>query len=70
MEILDPEGRPLEGFGETEAVRIRGNSNRHMAEWKGDRELSSLKGRAVRLRIYATNSKLYSFTCAEAGSSK
>ena len=41
-----------------------------MAEWKEGRDLSSLKGRAVRLRIYATNSKLYSFTCAEAGRSK
>ena len=70
VEVLDPEGRPLEGFGEAEAVRIQGNSIRHSGEWNGNRDLSSLKGRAIRLRIYATNTKLYSFTCTDGGRSK
>lgn len=70
VEILDSEGRPLEGFTEADAIRIRGDSIRHAAAWKGDRDLSSLNGRDIRLRIYATNTKLYSFTCTDAGRSK
>ena len=70
VEILDPEGRPLEGFGEAEAERIRGDSLRHIAAWSGNRDISSLKGRAIRLRITMTNSKLYTFTCGEAGRPK
>ena len=70
VEILDSEGRPLEGFAEAEAIRLRGDSIRHAAAWKGERNLSSLGGRAIRLRIYATNTKLYSFTCTDSGRSK
>ena len=67
VEILDAEGQPLEGFAEADADRIRGDSLTHVAGWRGNADLSSLKGRAIRLRIHMTNSKLYSFACGEAG---
>jgi hypothetical protein len=65
--ILDAEGRPLEGFAEADADPIQGESLRHVAGWRGNSDLSSLTGRAIRLRIHMTNSKLYSFTIGESG---
>ncbi len=67
VEILDMDGKPIAGFGEAEADPITTDSVRHVVSWRGDADLSRLKGTPIALRFHLDRSKLYSFTFAPAG---
>ena len=61
-EILDADGNPIPGFTVNEA-RIFGGVDQLRLEpwWKGQKDLSSLKGKTIRLKFYFENAKLYAF---------
>jgi hypothetical protein len=61
-EILDADGKPIPGFTIKEA-RIFGGIDQLRLEpwWKGQKDLSSLKGRTIRLKFYLENAKLFAF---------
>ena len=67
VEILDPSGAAIEGFGRDQAMPITRTGLRHSVTWKGGANPHSLEGRIVRLRFHVRNAKLYSFQFAGAG---
>ena len=67
-EILDEDGRTLDGFALADAKPLHGDSCKAELAWKGgflsfgaNRSLASLRGRPVRIRFKARDAELYSF---------
>ena len=62
VELLDTAGQPIPGFAGDAAETYRGHDKLRLEpQWKGQLDLSSLEGQAVRLRCTVTNAKLYAF---------
>jgi len=55
------DGVPVEGFGIDDCPSVFGDSVDRSVEWTGDADLSSLKGKAVRLRFALRDADLFSF---------
>ena len=60
-EILDAEGRPVEGFSYDDADVVLGNSVAKTVTWQGKSDVASLAGKPVRLRFVMRDMKLYAF---------
>lgn len=61
VEIQDEAGNPVEGFSTDDADEINGNYTRKLVTWNQSSDVSSLTGRAIRLRFVMRDTKLYSF---------
>ena len=61
VEIQDENGSPISGFHAVDADDINGNFIRVLASWNGSEDVSSLAGKAIRLRFVMRDAKLYSF---------
>lgn len=61
VEMLDEAGKVIEPFTRENCVPLKADQTRHPVRWKGARDLSSLRGRAVRFRFHLTDGKLYAF---------
>ena len=67
VEVWDESGQPIEGFaGESAApfdrnVPTRGTVEPAAVRWPGDRSLSELAGRRIRLMFLMRDSHLFSF---------
>jgi hypothetical protein len=61
VELLEPSGGPMAGFGSADCEPLRGNSVRRRVRWRGDPSLDSLAGKPVRLRFLLRGVKLYAF---------
>ena len=61
VEILDASGHTLWGYGKAEADRLMFNDVAQNVTWNGESDLSSLRGRHVRLRFIGQSVKLYAF---------
>ena len=61
VEILDETGHALWGYAKAEADRLMFNDLAQTVTWEGRGDLSSLRGRSVRLRFIGQFVKLYSF---------
>lgn len=61
-EILDADGEPIPGYTVNEA-RIFGGVDQLRLEpwWKGQKDLSSLEGKTIRLKFYLLKAKVYAF---------
>jgi hypothetical protein len=59
-ELLELDGTPIKGFGLAKCEPIAGDSLRHELRWKGEPDRTPLVNREVRVRLRATNAKLYS----------
>src|SRR5690606_34537894 len=57
-ELLDEEGRVIEGFRASEALPVQGDGTRLAVRWKG-RSLEALRGRRVQIRWFLANATLY-----------
>ena len=64
-ELLDEAGRPLPGFARSDADRLFGNDMRARVTWAGRDDLSSQRGKTVRLRFVGQSVKLYAFQFLE-----
>ena len=62
VEVLDREGRPIDGFGRDEAVVMTEDKIRHTLAWKGHKDLHQLQGRPIRLRLHLRSSRVFSLT--------
>jgi hypothetical protein len=60
VSVRDASGRAIPGFSRSDCKPLRGDSTRHEVKWRGQ-DLSSLKGRTIRLRFHAKGASLYSF---------
>jgi hypothetical protein len=62
VELLDESGQPIDGFAGNDAEWSRGvNELRFQPRWANQKDLSTLKGKAVRLKIHLKNARLYAF---------
>ncbi|MGH7577978.1 MAG: hypothetical protein ACREM1_23010 [Longimicrobiales bacterium] len=61
VELLDETGRPIAGYRASDSDIINGNATRRIVTWKGNADLSSLRGRTVALRFVTRSTKLYAF---------
>jgi hypothetical protein len=59
VEIQDPAGGPLPGFGLEDAVETIGNEIERAVRWKGGADVGALAGRPVRLRFAMRDARLY-----------
>jgi len=65
VEVLDPEGEAIPGYGSQDAVVYsRVDNLRLRLKWKTKRDLSELVGKTVRLRFRFTLADLYAFQVA------
>jgi len=60
VEVLDPVLDPLPGFARADAVPLTRDAVRHGVAWKQGSDLSALRGKTVRLRIWLRDADLYS----------
>lgn len=63
-EILDADGKPLEGYRAEDCTEFYGDTTAHTVHWKGGRDLSRLAGKPVRVRFQIRDADLYSFRFA------
>ncbi len=60
-ELIDESGRALPGFTAEDFYPLRDNATYYKCNWAGVSQLSQLRSRSIRIRIYLDNAKLYSF---------
>jgi len=60
VEIQEPDGRPIPGYGLAEAEEIIGDEIARVVHWQSGVNIASLAGRPVRLRFVLKDADLYS----------
>ena len=60
VEICEPDGTPIPGFGKEDCDVIYGDSLDRRVSWKGSGDVSSLAGKPVVLKFYLCEADLYS----------
>jgi hypothetical protein len=61
-ELLNDKFEPIPGFTRADAQVIREDLISKQVSWRGHSDLSSLRGKVVRIRFYLQDADLYSFT--------
>ena len=61
VELQDVDGTPIPGFTLEDSVELIGNEIARDVRWRGGRDLSTLAGRPVRLRVAMRDAELFSF---------
>ncbi len=62
VEVLDEEGKVINGYSKENCMPlININSTKHLVVWEKYSDLSSLRGRNIRLKFYVNDGDLYSF---------
>ena len=61
VEVVDEQGKVIEGFSRDNCLPLVRDSAKVMVRWRGGKNLSSLAGKPLRLRFYLTKGSLYSF---------
>jgi hypothetical protein len=62
VEVLDEHGKPIPQYSESTAKKYNSvDELRLIPEWRGNSDLSHLKGKAIRLKFYLYNAKVYAF---------
>jgi hypothetical protein len=67
VEIQGPDGKAIEGFSLQDCTEIIGDRLEHTVRWKDGTDVSTLRGKPVRLRVRMKDADLYSFRFVEAG---
>ena len=60
VEVQEPDGRPIDGYGLEQCVEIYGDEIERTVAWDGGADLGSLAGSPVRLRFAMKEADLYS----------
>lgn len=60
VEIQDPNGHPIDGFGLDDCDEVYGDDLQRAVSWKGLTDVSALSGQPVRLRFALRDADLYS----------
>ncbi|MBN2291762.1 MAG: hypothetical protein JXM70_05015 [Pirellulales bacterium] len=61
VELLDAEGKPIEGFSAKDASPVWGNSLRMPVTWGDKADVSRLAGKPIKIRFVMRDCKLYAF---------
>jgi len=62
VEVLDAEGKVIEGFSKKDCTPITTDSVHHVLKWKRQKDCYLIQAMPIRLRVYMKKAKLYSFT--------
>ncbi len=65
IELQSPDGNPLPGFAENDAVPLRGDALAEPVRWRGGPDVSALAGRPIRIRFILQSGDLYAFRFAD-----
>jgi len=65
LEVLDRNGRVVNGYAAADCLPVRGNSTKHAVAWKTHATLAPLAGEVIRLRLVLSRARLYSFWIAD-----
>lgn len=57
--LLDENGGAIPGFSLEDCDRIQGNDTQYVVNWKGNADVSGLKGKSVRLLLRSRSAKLF-----------
>ena len=60
-ELLDADGKPIQGFGKRDCDGINTDKIRHTVSWNGNSDLLALAGKVIKVKFYLRETKLYSF---------
>ncbi len=66
VEMLDTDGKAIEGLGETDCIPVTGDSTSHRVRWRNHGPAHMI-GKLARLRLRAQNVRLYSIYATEPG---
>jgi len=61
VELQDVSGLPIPGFSLEDAVEMAGDQIKNAVRWKSQKQLESLMGQPVRMRVVMKDADLYSF---------
>jgi hypothetical protein len=61
IEFQEADGKPIPGFTEADADLLYGDSLDRTATWKGNRDVSSLAGKPIRMRFIMNETDVYSW---------
>ena len=61
VEILDEQGRTIDGYAEQDCVPFSEDSVVGLVVWRSGRSLAALQGRSVRLVFHMKMARLYAF---------
>jgi len=64
VEVLDRQARPIPGFAGRDADWLWGNDVARTVTWRGQSDVSRLRGKPIRLRFVGRGAKLYAFRFA------
>lgn len=67
VELLDRDGKPLQGFSKDDCTAVSGDGVRKAVNWKGG-DLKSLEGKVIRVKFYLSDGDLYAFWIADSAS--
>jgi hypothetical protein len=59
VEIQDPAGKPIPGYGLADCPEIFGDELERVVAWKGGADVGKLAGKPVRLRFVMKDADLY-----------
>lgn len=65
VEVRDDSGKPLPGFSAAECLPVKGDAVQLAVSWRKQKDLATLQGQTVRLRVQVRNARLYSFQLAQ-----
>ena len=65
VEVLDANGRVVDGYSAADCVPVRGDSTKHAVRWNRGATLDDLNQAPIRLRFSLSRSRLYSFWIAD-----
>jgi len=61
VEIQNAAGEPIEGFCKQDCDALKTDEIRHTVRWKGKVDVKALEGKAIKLKFYLEQAKLFSF---------
>ena len=64
-ELLNADGKPIDGFTKQDCDDLRADKIRHTVTWHGKKHLDVLTGKTIKLKFYLRQAKLYSFRFRE-----
>jgi hypothetical protein len=66
VEVLDADGRVIEGLSVTDSVPVSVDSTLEEIRWNSHKSLAGLQNQPIRLRFHLTNGQLYAFWVSDA----
>jgi hypothetical protein len=70
VEVLDRDGRVVDGYSAADCVPVRGDGTKHAVSWKGRPTLGTLNRDVIRLRFVLSRARLYAFWIAESAAGR